>query len=239
MISLLANLVPLLSLSEIDQNHIYIIRHGESIYNIPDPAINAQRTTGISLDIPLTENGLEQASKLGKKLAERIAPESNVVICSSTALRAQMTAMQIFEALKEVAHCELDLTYAGLCEVSQGKWEGQSKNDSVYQQEMRTWKERSAYDKIHLPRVTTGESFAEVAERYSIELDALAKKHAGKTILVVSHYWSMNAYAMKANQVELSTEPKTHFPMLDFDNCDIMTVEIDSMKVDGHIRNSF
>jgi broad specificity phosphatase PhoE len=234
---LLASLVPLLSLSQIDQNHIYIIRHGESIYNIPDPSINAQRTTGISLDIPLTENGLKQASELGHRLAERIAPASNVVICSSTAIRAQMTAMQIFEALKDVAHCELDLAYPGLCEASQGKWEGQSKNDPIYQEEMRTWKERSAYDKIHLPRVTTGESFEEVAQRYSIDLETLVKKHAGKTILVVSHYWSMNAYAMKANQVELSTEPRTHFPMLELDNCDIMTVEIDSMTVSGQIRS--
>lgn len=55
--------MPLLPLLEIDQNHIYIIRHGESTYNIPDPAINAQRTAGISLDIPLTEN-LEREIRL-------------------------------------------------------------------------------------------------------------------------------------------------------------------------------
>ena len=223
---------PLEDVDKFTPEQIYIIRHGESTANVPDPVTGIYLTSGKSLEMPLTEKGKAQASTLGKKFLSKIEEGSQVVICSSTALRAQQTAQEIFHALRYNFDCTLDLTYDGLCELGQGRWEGLPK-DQEYQEELKKWEERSPFDKIMLPKVFTGESYYGVGERCKRDLQTIYNKHVGKIIFVVSHNAAMNAMLTNINHVELSN--------ISFHNCDLMTLDtpssgnIDEARFKTHI----
>ena len=163
---------------------------------------------------------------MGKKLLPKIEEGSQIVICSSTALRAQQTAQEIFHALCYNFNCTLDLTYDGLCELGQGRWEGLPK-DQEYKEELKKWEERSAFDKVMLPKVFTGESYHGVGERCKRDLQTIYNKHAGKIIFVVSHNAAMNAMRININQVEL---PHDHpdLPLISYHNCDLIKLDVPS-----------
>ncbi len=156
---------------------------------------------------------------MGKKLLPKIEEGSQIVICSSTALRAQQTAQEIFHALCYNFNCTLDLTYDGLCELGQGRWEGLPK-DQEYKEELKKWEERSPFDKVMLPKVFTGESYHGVGERCRRDLQTIYNKHAGKIIFVVSHNAAMNAMRININQDQ--------FSLISYQNCDLMTLDISS-----------
>lgn len=222
---------PLEDVEKFNSEHIYIIQHGESAVNVPDPITGIYITSGKSLEIPLTEKGKEQAAVLGQKLIPKIEEGSQVVICSSTALRAQQTAHEIFHALRYNFYCELDLSYDGLCELGLGRWEGLPK-DQDYEQEIVKWNERSAFDKVMLPKVFTGESYHGVGVRCKRDLQAIYNKHASKIIFVVSHNAAMNAMRIDINQEELSKD-HPNLPLISYHNCDIMTLDVpDSGKIE-------
>src|SRR5206468_2402206 len=76
--------------------HLYVIRHGESVFNVPD-ANGIKYISGESNHVPLTELGKDEARKLAQVLSKKIAKDQKIVICSSTARRAIETADIIFE----------------------------------------------------------------------------------------------------------------------------------------------
>ncbi len=213
---------------------LYVIRHGESALNVLDPDSGLMLTSGKGLTIPLTQKGKDQASRLGNELLGRIKEGSEIVICSSTALRAQQTAHEIFHILNEKNRCELDINYDGLCELGQGKWEGLPK-DAKYKEEINKWEERSAFDKIIHPKIITGESFQDVTDRLLPDLQTIVQKYPSKIILVVSHHAAMNAMAIKVNRPELSKEPKSKLPLLELENCDMVVMKLPQ---DGTINDA-
>lgn len=87
---------------------LYIVRHGETQWN------KMQRWQG-SVDIPLNDRGIEQASLV----AERLKNNGIKKIYSSPLVRAASTAKKIQEQLN------VELFYNdGLKEISVGEWEG-------------------------------------------------------------------------------------------------------------------
>lgn len=237
----LSNLSQLPS-SDPQTTRVYLIRHGESAFNVAD-ANGIKMNSGIGLTVPLTDKGKSQAVEAGQLLNGKLQSEGAYVIVSSTALRAQQTADLIFEQLSMTHVVSRGGNFDGFCELGLGKWEGQPKND-VYEEALKEWEHMSAKDKFTYPKVSTGESFAEVAERGYADLERVIKENPGKTIIIATHYQAMNALFLKFNtDVDTySIEPATPLPSLAFDNCDLVKIEwengtpLPEAKITQHIH---
>lgn len=228
--------------SDEEIQRIYFVRHGESLFNQPD-ANGIRYTSGKSLTIPLTDNGQEQASELGKILAKKISYKNPIVILSSTALRAKQTAQCLFEEVKNSHAVEMGDGYEGLCELGQGNWEGKPKN-AEWEEALAEWESLSATDKFSHAKVETGESYELVAKRAFEDLQKIIERYPHRTLIIVSHYATLNAIALQmSGQVgELSPEPGAKLPSINLENCDLLLVEvpigapIDHAQVKEHIK---
>lgn len=131
------------------------------------------------------------------------------------------------------------MNYDGFCELGQGKWEGLPKN-GAYKDDLKNWEHKSAFEKIAYPKVTTGESYKEVATRFRRDLDAIIQKHQGKMIFIVSHYTAINALAIDVNQPSLSNEPGSSLPVISLENCDMVQAKVAAdgslIRVTAHIK---
>lgn len=207
---------------------LYFIRHGQSVLNLPNEE-GVFVTQGRSNEVPLTEKGIEQARILKSKLHRKI-DISRVEIVASLARRAQQTASAF---LKSGAMRNLE----GLCELSAGVWEGKLK-DAAYHRELSKWQALSAKEKWTVPKVSTGESYSQVADRAMADLAKLVADPSlkGKTIFVFTHNMTMNSLAIRWSNEPLPEEAGTNLPYFHFDNCDIMMVELQSEESIEHAR---
>lgn len=198
---------------------IYFVRHGQSELNVLQNGIKFVQ--GQSPNVNLTKKGHEQAAKLAEKMASRMQ-EMALLILSSTARRAVDTA----KPLQEIFNLK-ESTYKEFLELSSGKWEGTSKEDLDYVEDYNKWKDLSAHDKFSAPKVSTGESYSQVALRALEGLaQILAQLKGNQTVFIFSHNMLMNAVAISLSNPPLSNEPKSKLPELDIKNGDIMLVEI-------------
>lgn len=216
-----------LKASDSHTTRVYIVRHGESAFNVPD-ANGINYTTGKSLTVPLTEKGQKQADLVGTKIANKLSKDSQVVVLSSTALRAQDTADRIFNALKANYKVERGESDENFCELGHGKWEGLPK-DEAYKKAFKIWEDLPAKDKYVYPKLSTGETPYEVAERFYVGFEKALRQHPNKTIIITSHYAAMNALALKLSGYigELSSEPASPLPSIHLENCDILLLEVE------------
>lgn len=139
---------------------IGFIRHGITEWNV----IGRQGRT----DIPLNEQGREQAMKI----AERLTDEDWNMLVSSNLKRAVETASIISEKM----NLPISFLDERIQEISCGKIEGTTEED-------RLIKWGSSWRDLVLGM----ESTEEVARRGSEFIDELVYLHKGKRILVVSH----------------------------------------------------
>jgi alpha-ribazole phosphatase len=143
-----------------------LIRHGK-------PAV-----TGIcygSLDISLSDEGLQQASAV----AAELAPETFAAIYTSPLRRcAEMARM-----LAEGRECPL-VTLAALREIDFGRFEGKAFDDLAreYPDIYRRWME--APTEVEFPG---GESYADLRRRVLGAANELRVRHAGQSVAVVTH----------------------------------------------------
>lgn len=140
---------------------IIITRHGETEWNREG---RAQGRT----DIPLNENGLEQA----RRLARRLKDEQIDVIYSSPLSRAIETA----RAVKEFHPEALIVEDEDLVEISMGMSEGTRLDGE--------WKEELLFDAPVRPE---GESPKQVMERSVRAIDRIVLENPGKSVLIVCH----------------------------------------------------
>lgn len=233
-----------ISLNEVEQlkstdsevTRVYLVRHGESAFNIPD-ANGVKYTSGKSLSIPLTPTGEEQAKELGHKLNTKLDKNSDYLVLSSTALRAQKTADLIFNELKNNYSIERGNSFHGFCELGQGDWEGKPKNHH-YEEALKFWESLSAKEKFFYPKINTGESYSEVANRYIADLQQVLDEYPNKTIVIVSHFAAMNAFTLQMNNLveELSEKAPSSLPSIRLSNCDILLLEISRDKTSQEFR---
>ena len=132
---------------------IYLLRHGETVWN------TEQRMQG-RLDSPLTAHGIEQVQSLGRLLAATLDAPPTCKIVSSPLGRAWQSAAIIAGALGLAP--QAIVREPRLAELAYGQWEGLT-IDEIKQRHPETWKRRNA-DRWNTS-VPGGESYALVAKR--------------------------------------------------------------------------
>jgi broad specificity phosphatase PhoE len=219
--------------STADVQRIYLIRHGQSKLNLPDPD-GVHRIQGTSLGVDLSPLGEAQAKELFAKLAPKIT-HLNLQLISSNALRALKT-IQCFSRHfgKKV------FVSPGLRELGSGDWEGKRKEGEC-EETGKIWKSLSQEQKFVTPKMPTGESPAEVVARAILDLDKALQSAPGKTILGVSHDMTSNMLATHLNKVPLSDIPGQDLPDLKIGNCDLILIEVPTGKTvaEGRVTTVF
>lgn len=140
---------------------LYIARHGETQWNVDN------RVSGRT-DVPLTQQGLEQA----RLLAESAKGKGIEVILCSPLLRARQTAKAVSDAIG--VPVQLD---ERLIELDFGIFEGGSRFDPEFQ---RVRAQLSM-------RYPGGESAFDLAKRVYGLLEDVKREYADQTVLLVCH----------------------------------------------------
>jgi broad specificity phosphatase PhoE len=157
---------------------LILLRHGATPPNLEQPA----RLQGRGIDVALAPLGILQAERTRQVLAEQPLH----AIYSSPLRRARQTA-EIIAAARNLEPLLLE----GLQEGDVGRWEG------------RTWDDIQQNDAAAFAAFMQdpgtfgypgGESFAEVAQRVQPVFADLLRRHAGQTILAVSHHIVCRVY---------------------------------------------
>lgn len=166
-------------------NRLYLLRHGESEWNILNK-IQGQKNTN------LTDRGIIQA----KQAAKRLMHEKIDTIFSSDLNRAFDTAKVIGEFLN------LDVnSLKELREISFGVWEGLTTNEikEKYRNEHIVW-----MTKPHNLILPNAESLIDLQERLLGIVNNLIKKNSNKNILIVSHGASIKALILGILGIDIS-----------------------------------
>jgi alpha-ribazole phosphatase len=147
---------------------IIFARHGETTWN------RVVRFRGLA-EVPLTPRGRWQA----RRIAQRLAAEPLTAIYSSPLSRALRTAAPVaaVHRLPVVPHPALrDLDY--------GAWQGRRPADiaRTAPRLYRTWLEHPSH--VQIPG---GERLSALRRRVRRFLDDVRARHAGRTVLLVSH----------------------------------------------------
>ena len=161
---------------------LFIVRHGESASNADRSSIKKSA----EMNSQLTDLGIQQSEKLAGWMKAKI---KNVdLIYSSSLRRAQQTAAPIaaaYQLLVEISH-----------RIREGGYnysDGSPIEDGLLPiDKMTEWhtKPFEPFDR----RLEGCESYAELKERVAEFLDIIQESHAGKTLVVVTHGWTMNAF---------------------------------------------
>lgn len=151
-----------------DVTTIYIVRHGETEWNV-------QKRKQGHQDSPLTELGKQQAQWLGEALKN----EKIDYIYSSSSNRAYHTAEYIRGNRNiNIVKCN------DLREINLGEWEGltheEAKANNAEQHE-NFWNRPDQF------KVNNSETFMDVEKRALSVLNAILTEYKGKSILVVTH----------------------------------------------------
>ncbi|CAI6087062.1 histidine phosphatase family protein [Cohnella sp. JJ-181] len=148
--------------------NIYLVRHGETAWNVEHRMQGHQ-------DSSLTELGVQQALWLG----ERLRKELPHVIYTSSSNRAYRTA----ELIKQENDIAIN-TSDELKEINLGLWEGKTQafiKENYSDQFENFWNDPESY----IPY--GGETFKQVEHRAISKLSEILSLHQGKRVLIVTH----------------------------------------------------
>ena len=150
---------------------VFLARHGETLWNV-------ERRFQGHRDSPLSERGLEQARRLG----ERLAREPLAAVYASDLGRTRSTA----EFVARPHGLEVR-THPGLREIDTGHWTGLHRDDvranPAWAPMLQVYRERPAEH-----RMPGGETIGDVHARALVALREIAARHRGETIAVISHH---------------------------------------------------
>lgn len=146
-----------------------LVRHGQTEWN------RVERFRGRA-DVPLNDVGLAQAAAAGRRIAAEWQPAA---VYSSPLSRAVATAQAI------ATHFSLPVTpLDGLTDIHYGLWQGLTPEEA-----RARWPElvHAWYTAPATVQVPAGESLAGLRERAMAAIHELMARHAGQTIVLVSH----------------------------------------------------
>ena len=184
--------------------NILLVRHGETDWN------RAKRLQG-HLDISLNQEGITQANRLGKSLAN----ESIDIAYSSDLSRAFDTAQAILaqrsiphfidQSLRERCYGEIQgMTYAQI--------------EAELPDNHRAWHNR---DPDFQPK--NGESLRQFYQRVEAGMLQIAKAHLGQTILVVAHGGILDCMFRLASGISIEDQMKV----------DLLNTSLNRLQYDG------
>jgi broad specificity phosphatase PhoE len=171
---------------------IYLVRHGETVWN------TVERYQG-ARDSPLTARGLEQADRIGLRLAEELAGRTATILAQVSPLgRARETAARI------AGHVPLTFQEEPrLREVTLGSWDGMTR-DEIAAKYSGALTGADQYDWYF--RSPDGESFAAACDRArswltSLTAPVVAVSHGLTGRLIRGLYLGLTPRAMLAQSV--------------------------------------
>ncbi len=149
---------------------VILVRHGETEANVLQVWHGA-------LDAPLTQRGRRQVEAAGRGVADlsRRYPIDRFYV--SPLARAQSTAAAIADAIDMTP-----VVHEGLREFDLGEWEGRTFQDLRESEDL--W---GRWDKDPAFAPPQGESPTSFNQRVVQTVQALAEKHPGETLLLVTH----------------------------------------------------
>jgi alpha-ribazole phosphatase/probable phosphoglycerate mutase len=167
------------------RTRLILIRHGETEWN------KSLRFQG-HRDIPLSEDGREQA----RKIARRLACEKIDTAYASDLSRALETA----KAIADYHKLEVNMV-PELREINFGYWEGLTHKeiDSKYPESMAQWLSNPEETKI-----PGGESMNDVAERCRVGISGILADNPNKDVLVAAHGGVLRIVVAQALGIELN-----------------------------------
>ncbi|ARD45309.1 histidine phosphatase family protein [Colwellia sp. PAMC 21821] len=155
---------------------LYLARHGQTQWN------KVQRFQGL-LDSELTETGIQQSQALARHLADQ-----NIDLIISSSLGRAVASAKICQQQLNAPMLRAD----GLNERDLGHWQGQHvddiKSDKNYHEILHQFTELKAEN---------GESAVSCASRIYQTLEALAKSHSNKNLLVIFHGEALRCFLAK------------------------------------------
>ncbi len=158
---------------------IILVRHGKTVWN-------AEGRYQGKMDIPLNEEGREQAKKAGEALKDFPVK----AVYSSPLKRCFDTASEIAK------HHGIEVkTEAGFKEIDHGEWEGLLASDveSRYPDLCELWKEKPA--SVKMPG-EGGESLQDVYERAVKAFKDVVLKHSDDELIVITGHDATNKVLM-------------------------------------------
>lgn len=157
---------------------VILLRHGQT-------ELSGDRRFSGRTDIPLTKEGIRQATRAARRLADSGA----AAIITSPLQRARRTA----EAVAEATRAPL-VTYDEFVEADFGAWQG-----LTFAEAAEKWPDELAAWMANPDRAPPdGESFATVALRVLAGLDKLIAAYQHQTTIVVSHVTPIKTLVCRA-----------------------------------------
>jgi broad specificity phosphatase PhoE len=153
---------------------------------------------GRAIDAPLDEPGTRQAQRLGQRLAAELA---HPLIEASPRQRTRQTAAAIaacFDGLQ--GRCEVR-THEALDEIDFGRWSARTFRELGEDPDWQRWNA----DREHAS-TPAGETIAGVQRRAMNRLQALAREHASRAIVIVTHSEIIRSLAL----LVLGTSPNRY-----------------------------
>lgn len=178
---------------------VLLVRHGTT-------PTTGKILPGRARGLHLAESGKEQARRAAERIAELGAIAA---IYSSPLERARETAAPIAGALRKPVRIE-----RGLLECDFGDWTGQSLRRLMKKPEWTTVQRAPS-----MFRFPDGESFVEMQTRMAGAIDRIRRRHAGKTVVCVSH-----ADPIKALVAHATGTPLDLFQRIVISTCSVTAI---------------
>ena len=178
---------------------VLLVRHGTT-------PTTGKILPGRARGLHLAESGEEQARRAAERIAELGAIAA---IYSSPLERARETAAPIAGALRKPVRIE-----RGLLECDFGDWTGQSLRRLMKKPEWATVQRAPS-----MFRFPDGESFVEMQTRMADAVDRIRRRHAGKTVVCVSH-----ADPIKALVAHATGTPLDLFQRIVISTCSVTAI---------------
>ena len=178
---------------------VLLVRHGTT-------PTTGKILPGRARGLHLAESGKEQARRAAERIAELGAIAA---IYSSPLERARETAAPIAGALRKPVRIE-----RGLLECDFGDWTGQSLRRLMKKPEWTTVQRAPS-----MFRFPDGESFVEMQTRMAGAVDRIRRRHAGKTVVCVSH-----ADPIKALVAHATGTPLDLFQRIVISTCSVTAI---------------
>jgi len=178
---------------------VLLVRHGTT-------PTTGKVLPGRARGLHLAASGKAQA----RRAAERIAELGSIAAVYSSPLeRARETAVPIARAVRKPVRIE-----RGLIECDFGTWTGQSLRRLMKKPEWSTVRRTPS-----MFRFPQGESFVEMQNRMVGAIDLIRRRHAGKTVVCVSH-----ADTIKAAVAHATGTPLDLFQRIVISTCSVTAI---------------